>query len=64
MRSTAFALLLASLLSATVAGAAERRSLTADDINALREVNDPQVSPDGEWVAYTVRTTDPVKTSA
>jgi len=61
MRSSAFALLLASLLSATVAAAAERRSLTADDINALRDVGDPQVSPDGEWVAYTVRTTDPVK---
>jgi len=61
MRSPVFALLLVSLLSATVAAAAERRTLTADDINALRELGDPQVSPDGEWVAYTVRTTDPVK---
>src|SRR5262245_49312763 len=61
MRSTAIALLLASLLSATVVGAAERRSLTPDDINALREVGDPQVSPDGDWVAYTVRTADLVK---
>ncbi|HJY40869.1 MAG TPA: hypothetical protein VJ303_06530, partial [Steroidobacteraceae bacterium] len=61
MRSTALVLLFASLLSATVAGAAERRSLTADDINALRELGDPQVSPDGDWVAYTVRTTDPIK---
>jgi dipeptidyl aminopeptidase/acylaminoacyl peptidase len=61
MRSPLFALLLASLLSATVAAAAERRTLTADDINALREVSDPQVSPDGDWVAYTVRTADLVK---
>ena len=61
MRISAFALLLASLLSVTVAAAAERRSLTADDINALREVGDPQVSPDGQWVAYMVRTADPVK---
>lgn len=61
MRISAFALLLASLLSVTVAAAAERRSLTADDINALRELGDPQVSPDGEWVAYTVRTADLVK---
>src|SRR5262245_13137735 len=61
MRSPVFALLLVSLLSATVAAAAERRALTADDINSLRELGDPQVSPDGEWVAYTVRTTDPVK---
>jgi dipeptidyl aminopeptidase/acylaminoacyl peptidase len=61
MRISAFALLLASLLSVTVVAAAERRTLTADDINALRELGDPQVSPDGEWVAYTVRTADLVK---
>lgn len=45
----------------TVAAAAERRLLTADDINAVREVSDPQLSPDGQWVAYAVRTADPVK---
>lgn len=43
------------------AAAAERRLLTADDINAIREVSDPQLSPDGQWVAYAVRTADPVK---
>ncbi len=41
--------------------AAERRRLTADDINAVRDVSDPQLSPDGQWVAYVVRTADPVK---
>ncbi|WP_217705723.1 S9 family peptidase [Peristeroidobacter soli] len=41
--------------------AAERRALTAEDINAVREVSDPQLSPDGQWVAYAVRTADPVK---
>src|ERR1044071_334910 len=61
MRTPVLALLLAFLLSATVAGAAERRTLPADDINALRELGDPQVSPDGDWVAYTVRTADVVK---
>lgn len=34
------------------------RFLTPDDIAQLREVGDPQVSPDGEWVAYTVRVAD------
>ena len=53
--------LLAFLLLATTAIAAERRTLTADDINALHEVDDPQVSPDGDWVAYTERTADAVK---
>ena len=60
MRSLAIALL-ASALCANAASAVERRTLTADDINALEELDDPQVAPDGEWVAYTVRTADLVK---
>ncbi|MBM0104082.1 S9 family peptidase [Steroidobacter sp. S1-65] len=43
------------------AAAAERRLLTAEDIIAVRNVSDPQLSPDGQWVAYEVRTADPVK---
>ena len=31
-----------------------RRLLTVDDLFNLREVRDPQRSPDGQWVAYTV----------
>jgi dipeptidyl aminopeptidase/acylaminoacyl peptidase len=31
-----------------------RRSLTVDDLYNLREVREPQRSPDGKWVAYTV----------
>ncbi|MCZ6779030.1 MAG: S9 family peptidase [Acidobacteria bacterium] len=34
--------------------AAEERFLTLDDLAQLRKVEDPQISPDGEWVAYTV----------
>lgn len=34
----------------------DRRPLNADDINALHDVGSPQFSPDGDWVAYTVRT--------
>lgn len=33
------------------------RPLTVDDLFALQRVQDPQLSPDGEWVAYTVTTT-------
>lgn len=35
-------------------GAQGKRPLNSDDIYKLREVRDPQVSPDGTWVAYTV----------
>lgn len=45
----------------SLAAAAERQLLTADDINAVREVSEPQISPDGQWVAHVVRTADPVK---
>jgi dipeptidyl aminopeptidase/acylaminoacyl peptidase len=41
--------------------AAQRRALTAEDINALHTISDPQVSPDGEWVAYEVRSADMAK---
>ncbi len=32
--------------------------LRLDDIARFRDVRDPQCSPDGQWVAYTVTTTD------
>src|SRR2546427_11322918 len=34
------------------------RLLTVDDLFALKEVGEPQISPDGRWVAYMVTTTD------
>src|SRR3989442_7071379 len=34
------------------------RLLTVGDLFALKEVGEPQISPDGRWVAYTVTTTD------
>jgi dipeptidyl aminopeptidase/acylaminoacyl peptidase len=46
-------LFLASLL-AIGADAAERRRFVVDDIARLRDVSDPQISPDGGWVAYVV----------
>jgi dipeptidyl aminopeptidase/acylaminoacyl peptidase len=38
--------------------AATLRPMTFDDVMALRNVNDAQVSPDGKWVAYTVTRAD------
>lgn len=34
------------------------RTLTVDDFARSRNVSDPQVSPDGKWIAYTVATID------
>ncbi|MGZ8847857.1 MAG: prolyl oligopeptidase family serine peptidase, partial [Pyrinomonadaceae bacterium] len=35
-----------------------RRPLKLDDLARFRGVGDPQVSPDGQWIAYTVSTID------
>ena len=35
-----------------------RRPLKLDDVPRLREVRDPQISPDGQWVAYVVSAVD------
>src|SRR6185503_9728577 len=34
--------------------AAQRRAITFEDFIALKNVSDPQLSPDGKWVAYAV----------
>ncbi len=44
--------------------AQERRLLTVDDIFAVKSVGDPRVSPDGQWVAYTVSQMDAEKDAA
>jgi dipeptidyl aminopeptidase/acylaminoacyl peptidase len=37
---------------------AASRSLTVDDYFRIRDVSDPQLSPDGRWVAYELTSTD------
>ena len=33
---------------------ADKRLLVVDDMFEIRDVNDPQIAPDGNWVAYSV----------
>ena len=51
----AAAILLAADLSAQ---GRVQRPMTFDDFAAVKNVGDPQVSPDGRWILYSVRTTD------
>ncbi len=37
---------------------AGKRVLTIDDLLAIKSVSDPQISPDREWIAYSVERTD------
>ena len=46
------------LILCAAALGADRRLLSLDDLARLREVADPQISPDGNWVAYTVSVGD------
>ncbi|MFZ1974215.1 MAG: S9 family peptidase [Candidatus Acidiferrales bacterium] len=43
-------------VSVGAAAPAGKRTLTVDDYFRIKEVGDPQLSPDGKWVAYTVKT--------
>src|SRR5262245_34841258 len=54
--TTRIAVCLASVVMALSAspGAQGKRPLAVDDLFNVREVRDPQRSPDGKWVAYTV----------
>lgn len=42
----------------SVTGQPARRALTPQDILRFANVADPQISPNGDWVVYTVTTTD------
>ncbi len=56
-RSPQILLLILALAAALLAQTA-RHPLKLDDIARLRDVRGPQVSPDGQWVAYVVSTID------
>ena len=53
--------LLFGLAASAPAQAPSRRPLRANDLYHLRDVSDPQLSPDGKWVAYTVSAMDSAK---
>lgn len=60
LKSAACALLLAASLAtpspAAPAATPAKRLVTLEDLARFKTVTDPRVSPDGAWVAYTVRT--------
>ena len=56
VKSTLVFVLALVLLPAVLAArqAPARRAITLDDLAKIKTVGDPQRSPDGKWVAYTV----------
>jgi dipeptidyl aminopeptidase/acylaminoacyl peptidase len=57
-------LVLLSLSAGIAAGQGAARKIVLDDLYRLREVSGPEISPEGEWVAYTVSTPDTSKDQA
>ena len=51
--------ILAAILLVAIAAKAQtlpRRAITFNDLISMQRVSDPQISPDGNWIAYTVAT--------
>ena len=63
MRIIFLTLCLVAFLSTTNGQTPTKRSLVPTDVYLLKNVGDPQISPDGKWVAYTVSTVDTAKDS-
>src|ERR1700752_2087329 len=57
-RLSCLSLLLIFALANSFSAQTARRPMKLDDLTRFRNVGDPQISPDGKWVAYVVGTTD------
>lgn len=51
-------IVIALALVSIAVNAQTRRPLEPSDIFELKTVGDPRISPDGQWIAYTVTTLD------
>ena len=57
-RRPSSAALAAFLLLPVLSDAQTKRPFALDDLGKLKSVSDPQISPDGGWIAYTVGSAD------
>lgn len=53
-RTLAAAVLPLVISTAFAANPPEKRPLKPEDFASLKRVDDPQLAPDGNWIAYTV----------
>jgi dipeptidyl aminopeptidase/acylaminoacyl peptidase len=52
------ALILLLVIHCSALGQTGRKPLSIDDLLKLKTVGDPQISPDGQWIAFTVTEAD------
>ena len=53
-----FGILVGIILAVPSFAQTQKRAIQFDDLIAMHRVSDPQISPDGKWVAYVVSTPD------
>ncbi len=58
IRAIAAIILFVSLASTPGSSAQSKRAIAIDDIYRTQQVGNPQTSPDGKWIAYTLTTID------
>jgi len=63
MLKTSLTICFLLIFIALSANAQQKRNITIDDLYAFQHVRDPQISPDGRWVAYVVESTNGKKDS-
>ena len=56
LRACALATILFAAVGFSASRAQAQRAITIDDYFQIHEVHDPQISPDGQWIAYSVKT--------
>ena len=61
MKILCYFILFLSICLSSAAQNSTKRSLQPSDVYLLKNIAEPQVSPDGKWVAYTVSTVDTAK---
>ena len=57
-RTFSRSLMLIFVAAIVVCAQTARHPLKLDDLARFRNIGDPQISPDGQWIAYTVSTID------
>jgi len=64
MRFKTVMLVIIMIIGIVMGNAVEKRALTFDDLVSCKRLSDPQFSPDGNWIAFAVKTMDEAKNSS
>jgi len=64
MRFKTAMLVIIMIIGIVMGNAVEKRALTFDDLVSCKRLSDPQFSPDGNWIAFAVKTMNEAKNNS